>query len=311
MSLVGQTLLRGSTTPPKSFSTGGEVQTINRILYMIILFQITNYLLLNYVYTSSIVIQILCVVPDIFQFYIFIFQSAIFYILLAVLHNQCLYLQCQTLNEEEIFEVQDRLSLFPLGWIHVSDTVASFGISFCCSCSCSGNHYIHFLICVLCQTHPSQTCFMSSVDLHTHYSYQVRAIPLLLCFPFQSNRPGLFVLFLQDSFRLIIRCLWTFSDYVTGSHCNCYGSNRYIKVGLLSLDENTYNIMLYDLAAIQHMLTCLLYTIAVHTAYFIYLTQVVYLLFVIVNSVGFIPMRSLRMEAQFMSIVLMYILIPI
>ncbi|CAN7118640.1 unnamed protein product [Brassica rapa subsp. narinosa] len=25
---------------------------------------------------------------------------------------------CQTLNEEEIFEVQDRLSLFPLGWIH-------------------------------------------------------------------------------------------------------------------------------------------------------------------------------------------------
>lgn len=23
------------------------------------------------------------------------------------------------------------------------------------------------------QTHPTQTCFMSSVDLHTHYSYQV------------------------------------------------------------------------------------------------------------------------------------------
>eukprot|EP00268_Persea_americana_P023114 TRINITY_DN2279_c0_g3_i1.p1 TRINITY_DN2279_c0_g3~~TRINITY_DN2279_c0_g3_i1.p1 ORF type:complete len:510 (-),score=88.72 TRINITY_DN2279_c0_g3_i1:243-1772(-) len=47
---------------------------------------------------------------------------------------------CQTTNEEEIFDVQDKLSLFPLGWIH---------------------------------THPSQTCFMSSVDLHTHYSYQV------------------------------------------------------------------------------------------------------------------------------------------
>jgi hypothetical protein len=27
--------------------------------------------------------------------------------------------------------------------------------------------YIHF------QTHPSQSCFMSSVDLHTQYSYQV------------------------------------------------------------------------------------------------------------------------------------------
>ncbi|XLU45527.1 hypothetical protein S245_040341, partial [Arachis hypogaea] len=25
---------------------------------------------------------------------------------------------CSTLNEEEIFEVQDSLSLFPLGWIH-------------------------------------------------------------------------------------------------------------------------------------------------------------------------------------------------
>ncbi|XVE65547.1 hypothetical protein DITRI_Ditri08aG0008400 [Diplodiscus trichospermus] len=47
---------------------------------------------------------------------------------------------CSTLNEEEIFEVQDKLSLFPLGWIH---------------------------------THPTQTCFMSSVDLHTHYSYQI------------------------------------------------------------------------------------------------------------------------------------------
>jgi STAM-binding protein len=29
--------------------------------------------------------------------------------------------QCQTTNEEEIFEVQDKRSLFPLGWIHVSN----------------------------------------------------------------------------------------------------------------------------------------------------------------------------------------------
>ncbi|KAG9449956.1 hypothetical protein H6P81_009921 [Aristolochia fimbriata] len=47
---------------------------------------------------------------------------------------------CQTLNEEEIYGVQDEQNLFPVGWIH---------------------------------THPSQTCFMSSIDLHTHYSYQV------------------------------------------------------------------------------------------------------------------------------------------
>ena len=29
------------------------------------------------------------------------------------------------------------------------------------------------LFCLYSQTHPSQTAFMSSVDLHTHYSYQV------------------------------------------------------------------------------------------------------------------------------------------
>ncbi|PIM98039.1 SMAD6 interacting protein AMSH, contains JAB/MPN/Mov34 domain [Handroanthus impetiginosus] len=47
---------------------------------------------------------------------------------------------CQTTNEEEIFDVQDKQSLFPLGWIH---------------------------------THPTQSCFMSSIDVHTHYSYQI------------------------------------------------------------------------------------------------------------------------------------------
>ena len=46
----------------------------------------------------------------------------------------------QALNEEEIFEVQDTRSLYPLGWIH---------------------------------THPTQTCFLSSVDVHTHCGYQV------------------------------------------------------------------------------------------------------------------------------------------
>ncbi|XP_043723751.1 AMSH-like ubiquitin thioesterase 2 isoform X2 [Telopea speciosissima] len=47
---------------------------------------------------------------------------------------------CQALNEEEIYAIQNEQSLFPIGWIH---------------------------------THPSQSCFMSSVDLHTHYPYQV------------------------------------------------------------------------------------------------------------------------------------------
>ncbi|KAK9161709.1 hypothetical protein Syun_008050 [Stephania yunnanensis] len=69
---------------------------------------------------------------------------------------------CQTLNEEEIFDYQDKLSLFPLGWIH---------------------------------THPSQTCFMSSVDLHTHYSYQVmlpEAIAIVMAPTDTSSPHGIF-----------------------------------------------------------------------------------------------------------------------
>ena len=44
------------------------------------------------------------------------------------------------MNEEEIFDIQDQLNLITLGWIH---------------------------------THPSQTAFLSSVDLHTQAGYQI------------------------------------------------------------------------------------------------------------------------------------------
>jgi STAM-binding protein len=44
------------------------------------------------------------------------------------------------LNEEELFDYCDKEELMVLGWIH---------------------------------THPTQTCFMSSRDLHTHVGYQV------------------------------------------------------------------------------------------------------------------------------------------
>ena len=47
---------------------------------------------------------------------------------------------CETLNEEELFDYCDKEELMVLGWIH---------------------------------THPTQTCFMSSRDLHTHVGYQV------------------------------------------------------------------------------------------------------------------------------------------
>ncbi|XP_052725889.1 AMSH-like ubiquitin thioesterase 2 isoform X2 [Vigna angularis] len=47
---------------------------------------------------------------------------------------------CQATNEEEVFKILNERTLYPVGWIH---------------------------------THPSQSCFMSSVDLHTQYSYQM------------------------------------------------------------------------------------------------------------------------------------------
>lgn len=83
---------------------------------------------------------------------------------------------CQTLNEEEIFEVQDKLSLFPLGWIH---------------------------------THPSQTCFMSSVDLHTHYSYQImlpEAVAIVMAPTDTSSPHGIFHLSDPSGVSVIRNC---------------------------------------------------------------------------------------------------------
>ncbi|KAL3501182.1 hypothetical protein ACH5RR_035631 [Cinchona calisaya] len=69
---------------------------------------------------------------------------------------------CQALNEEEIFAIQNQQSLFPIGWIH---------------------------------THPSQNCFMSSVDLHTQYSYQVmvpETVGIVVAPSDESRKYGIF-----------------------------------------------------------------------------------------------------------------------
>ena len=46
----------------------------------------------------------------------------------------------QTLHEEELIGIQEKYEIVQLGWIH---------------------------------THPSQTCFLSSVDMHCQLSYQI------------------------------------------------------------------------------------------------------------------------------------------
>ncbi|CAJ0940274.1 unnamed protein product [Ranitomeya imitator] len=67
---------------------------------------------------------------------------------------------CDMENVEELFNVQDQHNLLTLGWIH---------------------------------THPTQTAFLSSVDLHTHCSYQLmlpEAIAIV-CSP-KHNDTGIF-----------------------------------------------------------------------------------------------------------------------
>ncbi|KAL8142398.1 hypothetical protein V2J09_015430 [Rumex salicifolius] len=69
---------------------------------------------------------------------------------------------CQASSEEEIFTVLNERSLLPVGWIH---------------------------------THPSQSCFMSSIDLHTQYSYQVmvpEAIAIVVAPTDKSRSDGIF-----------------------------------------------------------------------------------------------------------------------
>ncbi|KAK7348092.1 hypothetical protein VNO80_22641 [Phaseolus coccineus] len=122
---------------------------------------------------------------------------------------------CQTLNEEEIFEVQDSLSLFPLGWIH---------------------------------THPSQTCFMSSVDLHTHYSYQImlpEAIAIVMA-PTDTTSPhGIFHLSDPGGVSVIRNCqqrgFHPHEESSDGSpiyeHCSHVYMNANLKFDVVDLRE--------------------------------------------------------------------------
>ncbi|NIG61196.1 STAM-binding protein [Pontoporia blainvillei] len=65
-------------------------------------------------------------------------ELTITHILISKQSAGCDY--CNTENKEELFLIQDQQGLITLGWIH---------------------------------THPTQTAFLSSVDLHAHCSYQM------------------------------------------------------------------------------------------------------------------------------------------
>ncbi len=82
----------------------------------------------------------------------------------------------QALAEEEIFEAQDSRSLYPLGWIH---------------------------------THPSQTCFLSSIDIHTQCGYQTmldEAIAVVMAPTDAASPVGIFRLSTPGGLSLIQQC---------------------------------------------------------------------------------------------------------
>eukprot|EP00884_Botryococcus_braunii_P019618 jgi/Botrbrau1/633/Bobra.0161s0024.2 len=82
----------------------------------------------------------------------------------------------QALSEEEIFEVQDSRSLYPLGWIH---------------------------------THPTQTCFLSSIDVHTQCGYQTmldEAIAIVMAPRDTKSKCGLFRLSTPGGLSLVQKC---------------------------------------------------------------------------------------------------------
>ncbi|KAI9927722.1 hypothetical protein ASPWEDRAFT_29124 [Aspergillus wentii DTO 134E9] len=82
---------------------------------------------------------------------------------------------CETVNESAIFDYCDKEDLMVLGWIH---------------------------------THPSQTCFMSSRDLHTHCGYQVM-LPesiAIVCAPSKTPDWGVFRLTDPPGLKTVLNC---------------------------------------------------------------------------------------------------------
>ena len=82
---------------------------------------------------------------------------------------------CDTVNESALFDYVDSHSLLTLGWIH---------------------------------THPTQTCFMSSRDLHTHSGYQVQMAEsiAIVCAPKHEPSYGVFRLTDPPGLKTILHC---------------------------------------------------------------------------------------------------------
>ena len=84
---------------------------------------------------------------------------------------------CETINESDLFDYVDGVDLMVLGWIH---------------------------------THPTQTCFMSSRDLHTHGGYQVMMPEsiAIVCAPSKGDW-GVFRLTDPPGMKTVLNCTQT------------------------------------------------------------------------------------------------------
>ncbi|RPA98763.1 Mov34-domain-containing protein [Choiromyces venosus 120613-1] len=102
-------------------------------------------------------------------------KNALFVSRLVIPEQEATSDTCSTKDEEGLFEYVDREELMVLGWIH---------------------------------THPTQTCFMSSVDLHTHCSYQLM-LPesiAIVCAPRHQPFWGVFRLTDPPGVKTIMAC---------------------------------------------------------------------------------------------------------
>ncbi|XP_015117776.1 STAM-binding protein-like A [Diachasma alloeum] len=115
---------------------------------------------------------------------------------------------CVTHNEEDIFDYQDQHSLITLGWIH---------------------------------THPTQTAFLSSVDLHTHCAYQLMMAEAIavVCAP-KYEETGFFMLTPEHGLNFIARCR------ATGFHPHPNEKSLYTHADHCKLDA-TANVTVVDL----------------------------------------------------------------
>eukprot|EP00879_Flechtneria_rotunda_P011852 GHRR01012381.1.p1 GENE.GHRR01012381.1~~GHRR01012381.1.p1 ORF type:complete len:507 (+),score=181.90 GHRR01012381.1:331-1851(+) len=94
----------------------------------------------------------------------------------------------EMLSEEEVWEVESSRELVPLGWIH---------------------------------THPTQTCFLSSVDIHTQCGYQTmleEAVAIVMAPTDSKQRCGIFRLATPAGLEHVQRCPYK------GFHSQCNSS---------------------------------------------------------------------------------------